>query len=85
MGFGRYIQSKKYLSEWPIICQMSNGQTAGLWRRCIKKELDIMSLHIMGSILRPHNVYKMFLSNLDDPHATSLCLNLLMSSSLLHP
>ena len=50
-----------------------------------KKELDIMSLHIMGSILRPHNVYKMFLSNLDDPHATSLCLNLLMSSSLLHP
>ena len=38
-GFGRYIQSKKYLSKWPIICQMSNGQTAGLWRRCIKKNL----------------------------------------------
>ena len=32
----------KYLSELPIICQMSESQTAGLWRRFIKNKLDVM-------------------------------------------
>ena len=35
-------KSKKYLSELPIIGQMSKSHTTALWRRFIKEELDIM-------------------------------------------
>ena len=35
-------KSKKYSSELPIICQMSKSNKTALWRRYIKKKLDIM-------------------------------------------
>ena len=58
---------KKYLSELLIICQISKSEIAGLWRKFIKKELDIMRskmrLHLMINNT-PQNVHNMFLSSL---------------------
>ena len=45
----------------PITFQMLNSQTAGLWRRSIKKELDIMRSILrpcMMIIKTPQNVHK---------------------------
>ena len=57
-------RSNKYLSEFPIFCQMSKSKTTALWMGFIKNELDIMRYR--------HNKVN-FVAAFDDHQNASKC------------